>query len=61
MVIRCTFLFNVYRQWETSVMREERKKEIILLYSKEGITQDCPLMMVGYRILVLPLIIKLKE
>ena len=55
------FLFHVYRHWGTLVTRGEKKKETVFLFSKEGVTQGFPLAMVGYGLLILPIIRKLKK
>ena len=42
-------------------MRGEKKKETVFLFSKKGVTQGCPLTMVGYMLLIFPLNGKLKK
>ena len=54
------FMFNLYRHQSVLVVRCESKKKTIFLYSSEGSTQGCPLAMLGYGILLLPIIITLK-
>ena len=53
-------MFNLYRHQSVLVVRGESKKKTIFLHSSEGSTQGCPLAMLGYGILLLPLIITLK-
>ena len=55
------FLFNLYRHHSVLIMRGETAKMTITLHSKEGVTQGCPLSMIGYAILILPLIKQLKS
>ena len=50
------FLFNIYRHHAVLVMRGDKKSSTVFLHSKEGITQGCPLAMLGYGLLILPLI-----
>ena len=46
----------MYRYYATLMIRGEGKKETIRLHGKEGVTQSVPLIMVGYRFVVLRLI-----
>ena len=55
------FLFNMYRRHAVLVMRGDNKGSTVFLHSKEGITQGCPLAMLGYILLLLPLIRVLKK
>ena len=52
-------MFNNYKHWATLMIRSNHGSGI-LIYSKEGAMQGCPLAMVGYGIMMLPLICKLK-
>ena len=54
------FAFNCYRHWGTLVIRG-RGGSMVLLYSKEGVTQGDPLSMFCYGIGILPLIRKLEH
>jgi hypothetical protein len=53
------FAFNCYRHWATLVIRG-KGGTVVLIFSKEGVTQGDPLSMFGYGIGILPLIHKLK-
>ncbi len=53
------FAFNCYRHWATLVIRG-KGGTVVLIFSKEGVTQGDPLSMFGYGIGILPLIRKLK-
>jgi hypothetical protein len=53
------FMFNSYKHWATLVIQSNHGSGI-LIYSKEGAMQGCPLAMVGYGIMMLPHICKLK-
>ena len=55
------FLFNMYRHNSVLVLRGKRAKDAVFLHSKEGVTQGCPLSMVAYALLILPLIKQLKK
>ena len=54
------FLFNLCRHHSVLTMRGETAKMTITLHSKEGVTQGYPSSMIGYAILILPLIERLK-
>ena len=54
------FTFNLYRHQSVLVVRGESKTKTIFLHSSEGLIQGCPLAMLGYGILLRPLIITLK-
>ena len=54
------FLFNMHRHHSVLVMRGETASKTVILHSKEGVTQGCPLSMVGYAILMLPMMQLLK-
>ena len=49
------FVFNCYRHWATQVIRAGNGT-LRLLYIKEGVNQGDPLVMVAYRLGILPLI-----
>jgi hypothetical protein len=53
------FAFNCYRHWATLVIRG-KGGTVVLIFSKEGVTQGDPLSMFGYGIGILPLIRRLK-
>jgi hypothetical protein len=53
------FAFNCYRHCDTLVIRG-KGGTVVLMFSKEGVTQGDPLSMFGYGIDILPLIHKLK-
>jgi hypothetical protein len=53
------FAFNCYRHCATLVIRG-KGGTVVLIFSKEGVTQGDPLSMFGYGIGILPLIRKLK-
>jgi hypothetical protein len=53
------FAFNCYRHWATLVIRG-KGGTVVLIFSKEGVTQGDPLSMFGYGIDILPLIRRLK-
>jgi hypothetical protein len=52
------FASNCYRHWATLVIRG-KGGTVVLIFSKEGVTQGDPLSMFGYGIGILPLICKL--
>ena len=54
------FMFNLYCHQSVLVVRGESKTKTIFLHSSEGLTQGCPLAMLGYSFLLFPLIITLK-
>ena len=49
------------RHHSVLVLRGKRAKDTVFLHSKEGVTQGCPLSMVAYALLILPLIKQLKK
>jgi hypothetical protein len=53
------FAFNCYRHWATVVICG-KGRTVVLIFSKEGVTQGGPLSMSGYGIGIFPLICKLK-
>ena len=55
------FLFNMYGHHAVLVMRGDKKGSTVFLRSKEGITQGYPLAILGYGLLLLPLIRVLKR
>ena len=55
------FLFDIYRHHTVLLMRGENKKETHFIFCSERASQICPLAMIGYGILLLPLIRKLKK
>ena len=57
----CRMLLNFYRHHSSLVIRGECPEDSMFLLSKEGVTQGCPFSMVGYGLLVLPLIRRLQQ
>ena len=51
----------MHRHHSVLVLRGKRAKDAVFLHSKEGVTQGCPLSMVAYALLILPLIKQLKK
>ncbi len=65
---RCSrFLFNCYRGYAVIIMKglggggQRGEDDLLVLYSREGTTQGCPLAMLEYASAVYPLITRLKD
>ena len=54
------FVFNCYRHWATLVI-STGDRMVHFLFSKEGVTQEDPLAMVAYLLVILPLIRELRQ